>query len=57
MNTDPIVEQVRFSRKQVEKDASAKDLCLGDYLRQKEKSDATRIVCRHPQLLQKRRTA
>lgn len=57
MKTDPIVEEVREARKQVEAEATATGLALGDFLRRQQQTVASRLVKRRPQHIQKRKTA
>ncbi|MBT7067151.1 MAG: hypothetical protein HN919_12665 [Verrucomicrobia bacterium] len=57
MHTDPIVEEVRAARKQVEQDATAAGLSLGDFLRRNQKASAARLVRRQPVYLRRRKTA
>ena len=48
MKLDPIVEEVRSARKQIECDASQAGLSLGGFLWRNQKSSAERLVRRHP---------
>jgi hypothetical protein len=57
MIADPIVEEVRFARRQIEQDAAKAGLTLGDFLRMNQKSSAGRLVRRKPVYLQHRKTA
>jgi len=57
MTTDPIVEDVRSARRQVEQEAANAGLTLGDFLRQSQKSAVGRLVRRNPVYVQQRKTA
>lgn len=56
MKIDPIVEEVREARKQVEAEATSTRLALRDYLRLQQQTVASRLVKRSPQHIQKRKT-
>jgi hypothetical protein len=57
MKNDPIVENVRAARREVEEDAAKAGLTLGAFLRTNRKSNAKRLVRRSPVYLQKRISA
>lgn len=57
MRTDPIIEEVRGARKQVEHDAAHAGMSLGAYLTELQKKHASRLVRRQPCRLQRRKTA
>lgn len=57
MKTDPIVEEVRSARRQIEQDADKEGLTLGDYLRRNQKTSKNRLVRRGPVFVQHRQTA
>ena len=57
MIADPIVEEVRLARKQIEQEAVNAGLTLGDFLRRNQKSSKRRLVRGNPVYLQHRKTA
>jgi len=57
MTTDPIVEDVRSARRQVEQEAANAGLTLGAFLRKNQKSATGRLVRRNPVYVQQRKTA
>lgn len=57
MRTDPIVEDVRSARREIEQKAAVAGLSLGAYLRNNQKSCAKRLVRRSPVYLRQRKTA
>lgn len=57
MKTDPIVEDVRLARREIEQDAVKAGLTLGAFLRRNQKSSARQLVRRSPVYLQHRKTA
>lgn len=57
MKTDPIVEEVRSARRQIEQAADKEGLTLGDFLRRNQKASANRLIRRGPVRVQHRKTA
>lgn len=57
MKTDPIIEEVRSARRQIEKAAAQEGLTLGVFLRRNQKASGNRLVRRGPVYLQQRKTA
>lgn len=57
MKTDPIVEEVRSARRQVENEAEKAGLTLGAFLRRNQTAVSGRLVRRNPVYVQQRKTA